>query len=54
MSFNAKVAQFNEEVTRRMPEINLMHGQGKTEFIREIANKYGLDVVEIPSKKDGE
>lgn len=54
MSFHAKVAQFNEEVTRRMPEINLLHGQGKTEFIKEIANKYGLDVVEIPSKKDDE
>ena len=54
MSFHAKVAQFNEEVTRRMPEMNLLHGQGKTEFIKEIANKYGLDVVEIPSKKDDE
>lgn len=54
MSFNNNVAQFNEEVTRRMPEINLLHGQNKTEFIREIANKYGLDVVEIPSKKDDE
>lgn len=53
MSFNAKVAQFNEEVTRRMPEINLQHGQNKTEFIRKIANKYGLDIVEIPNK-DGE
>ena len=52
MSFHAKVAQFNEEVTRRMPEINLQHGQNKTEFIREIANKYGLDVVEIPNKDD--
>lgn len=54
MSFHAKVAQFNEEFTRRMYEMNLLHGQSKTEFIREIANKYGLDVVEIPSKKDGE
>jgi hypothetical protein len=53
MSFQAKVAQFNEEFTRRMPEINLQHGQNKTEFIREIANKYGLEVVEIPNK-DGE
>lgn len=54
MSFQENVAQFNEEVTRRMPEINLLHGQGKTEFIKEIANKYGLDVVEIPNKKDDE
>ena len=54
MSFNAKVAQFNKEVTRRMDEINLQHGQNKTEFIREIANKYGLEVVEIPQKKDDE
>lgn len=53
MSFTNNVAQFNEEVTRRMPEINLQHGQSKTEFIRAIANKYGLDVVEIPNK-DGE
>lgn len=54
MSFNKNVAQFNREFTSRMPEINLLHGQSKTEFVREIANKYGLDVVEIPSKKDGE
>ena len=54
MSFQENVAQFNKEVTRRMPEMNLLHGQGKTEFIKEIANKYGLDVVEIPNKKDDE
>lgn len=54
MSFDKNVAQFNEEFTRRMPEMNLLHGENKTEFIREIAHKYGLEVVEIPSKKEDE
>ena len=54
MSFDKNVAQFNEEFTRRMPEMNLLHGESKTAFIRGIANKYGLEVVEIPQKKDDE